>query len=50
MRITELKTHLITVGPRNLVLVRIDTDEGIYGIGEGTATHGAGSRAVGAAL
>jgi galactonate dehydratase len=46
MKIREVKTHLINIASRNLLLVCIDTDEGISGVGECTATYGAGSLAV----
>ncbi len=50
MKIRDVKTHLVTVASRNLLFVSIDTDEGISGIGECTATYGAGSWAVEAAV
>ncbi len=36
MKITEVKTVSVFAGWRNWVFVRLDTDEGIHGIGEGT--------------
>jgi galactonate dehydratase len=36
MKITELSTHLVYAGMRSWVLVRIDTDDGLHGIGEAT--------------
>ena len=36
MKITELSTHLVYAGMRSWVLVRIDTDEGLHGVGEAT--------------
>ena len=38
MKITELKTFLVYEGPRNLIFVKVITDEGIYGIGEAFPT------------
>ena len=35
MKITGVKSYLKWTGNRNWVFVRIDTDEGVYGIGEG---------------
>ena len=35
MKITEVKTILTRPG-RNFVLVKIITDEGVYGVGEGS--------------
>ncbi len=34
MKITGLETYLVELGERNMPLVRVLTDEGIYGIGE----------------
>lgn len=34
MRITDLKAHPILVGGRNQLVVKVETDEGIYGWGE----------------
>ena len=50
MKIREVKSHLVNVGSRNLSFVRIDTDEGISGVGEGTATYGAGTLGVDGAI
>jgi len=36
MKIVAVSTHLVYAGMRNWVLVRIDTDEGIAGVGEAT--------------
>jgi len=35
MKITNIKT-IVTCPDRNFVTVKIETDEGIYGIGDGT--------------
>ena len=42
MKITEIKTYPVFVGRRNLVVVKVETDEGIYGWGEA----GLGDRAL----
>ena len=34
MKITDIKTYPIWVGSRNQLIVKIETDEGIYGLGE----------------
>jgi galactonate dehydratase len=34
LRITDIKTFLVGVGSRNLVFVKVETDQGIHGIGE----------------
>ena len=34
LKITDIKTFLVGVGNRNLVFVKIETDQGIHGIGE----------------
>ncbi len=34
MKITGVKTYVVSPGKRNYIYVRIDTDEGIHGIGE----------------
>ncbi|MCB0016656.1 MAG: bifunctional D-altronate/D-mannonate dehydratase, partial [Anaerolineales bacterium] len=34
MRITEIKSLPIWVGNRNQMVVKVETDEGIYGLGE----------------
>jgi galactonate dehydratase len=36
MRITEAKTYVVGNPWKNWVFVRLETDEGIHGIGEGT--------------
>lgn len=36
MKITALKTHKVFANWRNWVFLRIETDEGIHGVGEGT--------------
>jgi galactonate dehydratase len=36
MKITAVTTHLVYAGMRNWLLVRIDTDEGLIGVGEAT--------------
>ena len=36
MKITDVKTFLMEGGRRQWVLVKIETDEGIHGWGEGT--------------
>jgi galactonate dehydratase len=50
MKIKEVKSHLVNVHSLNLLFVSIHTDEGISGVGEGTATYGAGSLAVDGAV
>lgn len=50
MKIRDVRTYLVNVVSRNFSFVRIDTDEGISGIGECTATYGVGSLAVDGAL
>ena len=41
MKITKLKTFVIGSGWRNLILLRLETDEaGLYGIGEATVQWG----------
>ncbi len=49
MKITDLKVWLTMPGPasRTFVFLRIDTDEGISGIGEATSSGGGGSIVVG---
>ena len=42
MKITDIKIYPIYVGRRNLIVVKVETDEGIYGWGEA----GLGSRAL----
>ena len=34
MKITDVKPYPIWVGRRNPMLVKVETDEGLYGIGE----------------
>src|SRR5262245_13746420 len=34
MKIKDIKTYLVGVGRRNLVFVKVETDQGIHGIGE----------------
>jgi galactonate dehydratase len=34
MKITDIKTYLVGVGNRNLLFVKVETDQGIHGIGE----------------
>ena len=34
MRITEVKTYLVWVGTRNQLVVKIETDDGLFGLGE----------------
>ena len=34
IRITDIKTWLVGVGRRNLVFVKVETDQGIHGVGE----------------
>lgn len=34
MKIRDIETYLVQVGTRNLCFIRLDTDEGLYGIGE----------------
>jgi galactonate dehydratase len=34
IKITDIKTYLVGVGNRNLVFVKVETDQGIHGIGE----------------
>src|SRR3954463_15455729 len=36
MKIADLSTHVLHDGYRNLIFVRVDTDEGISGLGEAT--------------
>jgi len=50
MKIRDVETYLVRALSRNLLFVRINTDEGISGIGECTATYGAGSLAIDAAV
>src|SRR5512143_2309959 len=39
MRITDLKTHVLTDGWRNLIFVELETDEGVTGLGEATLAN-----------
>jgi galactonate dehydratase len=39
MRIVDLTTHVLHDGYRNLVFVRVHTDEGLIGLGEATLTN-----------
>jgi len=34
LKITDIKTYLVGVGGRNLLFVKVETDQGIHGIGE----------------
>jgi galactonate dehydratase len=34
LKITDIKTYLVGVGSRNLLFVKVETDQGIHGIGE----------------
>ena len=34
LKITDIKTYLVGVGNRNLLFVKVETDQGIHGIGE----------------
>ncbi|HET8550330.1 MAG TPA: galactonate dehydratase [Bryobacteraceae bacterium] len=34
IKITDIRTYLVGIGSRNLVFVKIETDQGIHGIGE----------------
>ena len=36
IKITDIKTYLVGVAGRNLLFVKVETDGGIHGIGEGT--------------
>ena len=44
MKITGIRTDLVSISGRNLCFVRTYTDEGIVGVGECAACYGAGSR------
>ena len=35
MKITDVKAYPVWVGHRNQFIVKVETDEGIYGVGEG---------------
>ncbi|MBI4165826.1 MAG: hypothetical protein HY508_08845 [Acidobacteria bacterium] len=39
MKITDFKTYLVGNPWKNWLFVRVETDEGIHGIGEGTLGH-----------
>ena len=39
MKITDLKTHILADGWRNLIFVELDTDTGITGLGEATLAN-----------
>ena len=34
MKITDIKSYPVWVGSRNQMVVKVETDEGIYGLGE----------------
>ncbi len=34
MKITDIKAYPVWVGSRNQMVVKVETDEGIYGLGE----------------
>jgi hypothetical protein len=34
IKITDIKTYLVGVGARNLLFVKVETDQGIHGIGK----------------
>ena len=38
MKIAEIKSFLLTA-PRDLHIIKIETDEGIYGLGEALVIH-----------
>lgn len=40
MRITEVRTYVMGTSWRNLVFVKVFTDEGVYGVGEATLQNG----------
>jgi len=50
MKVKDVKTYLVNAASRNLVFVRLHTDEGITGVGECTAAYGVGSLAVDGAV
>ena len=50
MKITAVLPQLIEIGDRKLVFVKVETDAGITGIGESTATYGMGASAVAKAI
>jgi len=39
MRITEVRTHVVGNPWKNWVFARVETDEGLYGVGEGTVMY-----------
>src|SRR3989440_3710797 len=39
MKITDLKTHVLSDGWRNLIFVEMETDAGITGLGEATLAN-----------
>src|SRR5438067_1103559 len=39
MKITDLKTHILSDGWRNLIFVELETDAGITGLGEATLAN-----------
>lgn len=50
MKIKAVDTHLLMIEGRKLLFVRIHTSTGISGVGECTATYGAGATAIEAAV
>ena len=34
MKITDIKSYPLWIGTRNQLVIKIETDEGIYGLGE----------------
>jgi L-alanine-DL-glutamate epimerase-like enolase superfamily enzyme len=34
MKITKINTYLVNMGSRNIPFVKVETDEGIHGVGE----------------
>ena len=40
MKITDIKTYPTWVGSRNQFIVKVETDEGIYGLGKGGSLDG----------
>ena len=39
MRIVDLSTHVLHDGYRNLIFVRLTTDDGLTGVGEATLVN-----------
>lgn len=39
MKITKVTPYPFFAGPKNLMLCRVDTDEGVYGWGEAYGRH-----------